>query len=140
VEIEITKGLVLLVIIEVLLMFGFGYTYALDVKFVPVFPACPNGTVAVLRYEEQPVYEEMMEEINKRGYQQDVYDCSNMSIDLNSYLNNRGYTSRVECGWDNESAHAWVELKLYLDPTSNVIYKQRPIFPSYNYKQEVCDS
>ena len=129
----------LLLIVEVVLIFGFGYTYAQDVRQVYPFPGCEDETI-VLRHIERPQYEDMMKEIFMRGYEVDVYDCSNMSIDLASYLNNRGYDSRVECGWDDERAHAWVELKLYLDPSINVIHKQQPSFPSYTFSEELCDS
>ena len=134
------KGLVILIIVELVLALGLGYTLGFDAGTSEENVYCTNTTKTIIQYV-RPEYEELMLEVSKREYELDVYDCSDMSIDLADMLTEIGYDARVECGWNTKDAgHAWTVVKLYLDPSKLTIHKQKPEYKKYSYSMETCDT
>lgn len=61
---------------------------------------------------------------NANKYERTGYNCLNYSRDYVKQLQFDGYKARVVTGpleKGSESRHAWVELTLYIDPTSGLI-------------------
>ena len=137
---ELDKTLILLIIIEIVLAFGLGFTWSLGHTELPSFSCfCSKEECPVaIQYQWKPEYEMMMNEIYDIGYTNNTYDCSNMSWDLTQNLTRKGYDARIMCGWNNTNAHAWVELKLWLDPSSNIIRTQHPKYNQYSYLESTC--